>query len=86
MGTDSPVERFRRCLAPIVAGFMPPHPPGYGSSWGGPKMIRLVTRGTTETGGRSWIPFGWFCRYCGRMELAQEARGAVHFGALKVNP
>ncbi len=77
---DSPVERFRRCLAPRVRGFLDPHPPGYAYTYPGPKMIRLVTRGTSENGHRSWDPFGWFCNYCGRLELDAETGVALHFG------
>ncbi len=77
MGTDSPVERSRRCLAPEVRGFLNPH----GRPLWRPKMIRLVTRGTTDTGGRTWKPFGWFCQVCGRLELDQELDGPMHFGS-----
>ncbi|KKL73026.1 hypothetical protein LCGC14_2078970, partial [marine sediment metagenome] len=44
-----------------------------------PQMIRLVTRGKTDTGGRTWRPFAWFCPVCGRLELVEELEGPVHF-------
>lgn len=75
---DSPVERFRNCLAPKVAGCLPPHPTAVHFAFRGPKMVRLYTRGTSENGRRSWDPFGWFCPSCGRLELAADE--PLHFG------